>query len=320
MGQKIKMTIFYSVLYRKGGLTMKKIISMLLSFMMIFTLTIPTFAASYESIEAGQQEKTTIELSDDSYMEIISSINSETRSANGKDSFLIKEFTNNELTHTVEGSYGGEQLLCSDYENGQKVNQKTINIADKVSVSKNSSEQIVTTASYGGVLGRILYNKDIGNNTPGEELIVYSRITNHDLESYTINGALSDTISDITGIVLSILSVFIQPTSIASSIALAIVSYYGGNIAGGAIGVIFTETVAVSATYYTLTGYHAASKYYTAGYNGIARLVKTKTSSAYNKRFYEGYTPQNWKNGDDLATVLWLAVFGRPFPYVYAYR
>ena len=103
--------------------------------------------------------------------------------------------------------------------------------------------------------------------------------------------------------------------------AIAIVSAYGGNVAGGAIiGVLFTEKVAVDATYYTLTGYHSTSNYHTAGYYGIARLVKTKNSNAYNKWFYEGYTPQEWRKGDSLANILWIAVFARPFPYVYAYQ
>lgn len=300
---------------------MKSIISLLLTFVMIFTITVPTFAASDESLADGKQEKTTIQLSGGSYMEITSSLNNDARTVNDGGTFLIKEFTHNELTHTVQGSYGGSQLICTDYKNGQIVNRKIMNVADRVSVSRsNSNQAVVANNSYGSVLGRIVYNKDIGNNTPGEELTVYSKITDQDDESYTINGELADTISDITGLILAVLSALITPADVASAIAIAVVSYFGGNVAGGKIGIIFTEQVAVDSTHYTLTGYHAASNYYTAGYDGVKRLVKTKKSNAYNKVFYEGYTPHNWKNGDDLASILWTAVFARPFPYIYAYR
>lgn len=299
---------------------MKKIISLLLSFAMIFTLTIPTFAASDKSFADGQQEKTTIQLSAGSYIEITLLTNNRTRASNDSESFLIKEFIHNELTHTVEGSFGGSQLICTNYEDGRMVNQKIINVSDRVSASRSESCQTVATASYGSVLGRIVYNKDIGNNRPGEELTVYSKITNQDLESYTINGKASDTISVIAGLLLSVLSVFIPSANTVTSMAIAIVSAYGGNVAGGAIGVLFTEKVAVDATYCTLTGYHSTSNYHTAGYYGIARLVKTKNSNAYNKWFYEGYTPQEWRKGDSLANILWIAVFARPFPYVYAYQ
>lgn len=170
------------------------------------------------------------------------------------------------------------------------------------------------------MLDHIVYNKDIGNNTPGETLTVYSRIEYIDDESYVINGAMSDTISDFTGLLFSFLSTFIPTPGIISRIAVTIVSYYGGKVAGGAIGVAFTDEVSVRASHFTLTGYHASSNYYTAGYSGVRRLVKTKRSPAYNEWFNEGYTPDTWKDGDDLATILWMAVFARTFPYVYEYR
>ena len=300
---------------------MKKTIGLLMSFIVFFTFSIPTFAASNgQSPIDIQQDQTIVHLSEDSYMEIVSSLNGDTHTQNNDKTFLIREYQYNELIHTVQGSFGGEKLICIDYKNGQEVNREIINVADRVTVSKSNLERPVLKASYGSVLEHIIYNKDIGNNTPGEDITVYSKITNRDSEAYTINGAVTDTISNIAGLILSVLSAAIPTTSVATTIAIAIVSYFGGNVAGGQIGVAFTEDVSVDATYYTLTGYHASSKYYTPGYKGVKRLVKTKKSNAYNKWFYEGYTPSNWKKGDDLASVLWSAVFGRPFPYVYAYR
>jgi len=160
---------FHNYLCRqlKGGgmkINMKKIISLLLSFVMIFTMSIPTFAASNEVTENENQEKTVVQLSDGNYMEITSEINNSTRASGDRGSFFIKEFVNDELIHTVEGTYGGSQLICTDYENGQEVNQKIINIADRVSVSKSSSGQPAAAASYGSAIGKIVYNKDKGSS------------------------------------------------------------------------------------------------------------------------------------------------------------
>ena len=62
--------------------------------------------------------------------------------------------------------------------------------------------------------------------------------------------------------------------------------HYGGKIIGGAIGVNFTENVSVRAKYYTLRGYHKASNYYTAGFDGVERHVQTVSSNAYNQWLY----------------------------------
>lgn len=173
---------------------MKKIISLLLSIVMIFTMSISTFAASNETVADQKQNKTTIQLAAGNYMEIITEMNNHTRVFNDE-GFFISEYINNELTHTVEGTFGGSQLLCTDYKGGQAVSQKIINVADRVSVSDSSSGQKVASASYGSVLGKIVYNKDIGNNTPGEEITVYSKVTDQDNEAYTIHGAVTDRIS-----------------------------------------------------------------------------------------------------------------------------
>ena len=149
---------------------------------------------------------------------------------------------------------------------------------------------------------------------------MHSKLTKDDKEGYIINGALKDTISDITGLVLSVMGIFLTGASVAVQIAKAIVLHYGGKIIGGAIGVNFTENVSVRAKYYTLRGYYEASNYYTAGFDGVERHVQTVSSNAYNQRLYEGFTPHTWKDGDHLASNIWTAIFGRAFPYIKEYR
>lgn len=118
---------------------MKKTIGLLMSFIVFFTFSIPTFAASNgQSPIDIQQDQTIVHLSEDSYMEIVSSLNGDTRTQNNDKTFLIREYQYNELIHTVQGSFGGEKLICIDYKNGQEVNREIINVADRVTVSKSN--------------------------------------------------------------------------------------------------------------------------------------------------------------------------------------
>lgn len=141
----------------------------------------------------------------------------------------------------------------------------------------------------------------------GEDLRirVYSALTTHDTESYTINGIKSDTLAVITGLIGSVLSVFLPDMEFWKEIAVAIVSAFGGSIVGNAIGVIFSEQVAVDAYYYDLTGYDYTLDRYTRPQSGVARHVLTKNSTAYNKWFYKWFTPRNWKD-NTLAYWFWV--------------
>lgn len=76
--------------------------------------------------------------------------------------------------------------------------------------------------------------------------------------------------------ITSVLSVFVPAATIGRQVAIAIISGLGGSVAGGAIGIAFSEDVAVNAKYYTLTGYHAKTNRYSSGYDGVARQVYTK--------------------------------------------
>ena len=147
-----------------------------------------------------------------------------------------------------------------------------------------------------------------------------TKITKNDLESYRIHALATDSVTTIVGALVGAgLGVILGPLIDIPAIVVSIVTSLGGSAVGGAIGIAIDDSVAVDTTYYTLTGYHAPTNYYSPGYDGVARLVKTKNSNAYNKWFYEGYTPHNWKDGP-LANVLYIGTFGGTYPYVKEYR
>lgn len=303
---------------KEGGTYEKILLSIILSILMMFNFVMPAMAAGNT-----ENNTTIISLSETSSMEIsVFSLNGE-RATNDGQLFLIKQYDNGTVVQTVEGTIGGNQIISTLYENGQMKSERVINVSDrvqKITHPDNAIESSTRAAtSYGSVLGHIIYNKEYGSNIE-QQVTVYSKITSRDSEGYVINGVLADTLSDVTGLVLSVIGAVLPGSSTAAQIAMAIVLHYGGNVIGDTIGVIFTENVSVDATHYTLTRYRAASNYYTAGFDGVERLVRTTSSSAYNHRFYEGFTPHTWKDGDHLASNIWTAIFGRAFPYVKEYR
>lgn len=109
--------------------------------------------------------------------------------------------------------------------------------------------------------------------------------------------------------IIRVLYALLHIEATAAKIAAAIVIAFGGSIAGGAIGVNFTEDVAVEADHYTLTGYDYSNNQYTAPQPGVAKKVITVKSKSYNEWFYEGFVPQNWKDGDNLAYVFWADLY-----------
>lgn len=166
--------------------------------------------------------------------------------------------------------------------------------------------------------GHITYNTT--SYGTDERLRVYSKLTNTDNEAFTVNGKVTDTLAVIVGLIAGAFTTWLtNGLIIAQQIAIGIVGGLGGSVAGGAIGITFSEDVAVNAYYYTLTGYNSNTNQYTQGFEGVARLVTTQSSSYYSQWFYDGYTPRNWK-ANAFAYTLWYQFFAADYyPGVLSY-
>lgn len=301
---------------------LQKFVSVLLCISMSISLAIPAMAACTNT--SDQDKYVSFQTSNTGRMEIIYDTANKSKSVfnSNQNAFEINQYENDELIQTVIGCPGGDKLLVQNYEAGELRSEEIILIADRVSTHKTASDLALnrrtSKASYGSLLGTIIYNKAVAG-TVEEQIKVYSNLTSQDTESYTINGKASDTLAVVVGIIASVVSVFIPVATVPRQIAVAIISALGGSVAGGVIGIAFSEDVAVNSEYYTLTGYHARTNRYSSGYDGVARQVCTKNSSYYNEWFYEGYTPYNWKDGDNLAIALWNSMIGTMWPYVKQY-
>jgi len=202
-----------------------------------------------------------------------------------------------------------------DYLADGSVKSDIIKVADRVSKTA-STARAMTLASYyaaGDITYKRLYQTD-----PQERAQVQYEMYYSDNEAYTINGQAADTLAVIVGIVASIISVFIPAAAVWKQIAIAVVSAWGGSIAGGAIGVFFSEDVAVNAYYYHMRGYDYNYPRYSQVYSGIARKVTTQSSGAYNEWFYDGFTPYNWRD-NTLAYWIWTDLWPTQYPGVEYY-
>lgn len=295
---------------------MKKIFSLVLCLIMLVSTSIPAMAAP-SNVDSKTVKFTT---SNTGYLEITYNNNhiSKSNETDQIESFIIKQFEYNNLVQTVEGKPGGSELIVTDWKDDKIVSSKTVQVSDIITKNTNTNSlQPLATTSVGSQIGYITY-KLTTNATTSERIRVYSDLTDSDDESYTIRGKETDTLATIVGAIASVISLFIPAATVPRQIAIAIISAFGGSIAGGAIGVAFSESVSVHAEHYTLTGYDYSTNRYTQGYEGIKRRVQTKKSSSYNEVFYDGFTPDNWKD-NALAYWFWCDLFGDPYPGVKSY-
>lgn len=307
----------------KGVFSIKKTIaSVLICISLLLTSSFSALAATNVSTDKGTTGTYGVALSNTSRIELTYLTNSGTRSSVNGDAFVVKQYEGSEVIQEVTGYVGGSTIQIIDYNNGKVVKQTTRNISDMVTkTSETTSVDSLTSAAtnHGTVLGHIIYNKSFESNEE-RKITVYSKITKNDLESFRIHALKTDSINAIIASVVGAgLGRVLGPLIDIPALVTSIVTGLGGSVVGAAIGIAIDESVAVDATYYTLTGYYAPTNYYSPGYDGIARLVKTQQSRVYNKWFYEGFTPHNWKEGP-LANMLYIGTFGGTYPYVKEYR
>lgn len=301
---------------------MRRILSVLLCVALCVS-SIPYASA----VQTNHSTTEIIETSETSYMEITSFSNSGTLysrvDTDTPSSFEIKQFSDGELIQIVSGEYGSTELKVIDYKNGKIINSRDMYIGDRVvkgDATANTNQSFTNTSTAvrsTTVLGYITYKPTIDLNTVNR-IRVYSTLTKSDTESYTINGKKSDTIAVIAGIILSVVLAPFAGASVAGTIAVAIVGGLGGKVVGDAIGIAFSQPVAVYAYYYTLYGCDYRTNRYTLDYPGVARRVATVGSNFYDDWFYENFTPYNWRD-NALAYWFWCDLFGEEYPLVESY-
>ena len=293
----------------------KKLISIVLSLSLILASSSMSFA-----VEAPNTFKDSFATSTTGYMDVeIEKLDTTKYSLKNNISFKISQYDNNQLTQTVTGQSNAEELIVTNYRDGVIINEDIINLSERIvknstTLNDVNSEQHINKRS--DFLGYITYNNIYVSGN--ERIKVYSDFTISDTESYTINGEATDTLAVITGIIISVLSIFSPLLKICEQIAVAIISAAGGSVLGGAIGVFFSEDVAVNAYYYDLTGYDYSTGRYSQIHSGVSRHVLTNSSSYAGEWLHENFTPYNWKD-NTLAYWFWCDLFSLEYPQVKSY-
>lgn len=263
-------------------------------------------------------ERSSIYLSKEVQLDI--SLNRSTKQNDSPDSFEITQFNNGQLSRKVTLSDDGQFLLGTEYVAGVAVRNYIINIAERVQkLPSMSSSAISKASSKEYVIGYITFNPLI-DQTTSERLKVFCDPYDTDNEAYVVNGKASDTLADITGILLSIFISYAFPAATLSEIvASAIVGFFGGKLTGEAIGKNFTENVSVVSNYYRFRSYKLSAGIYSNTYSGVSRRVTTAKSKYYGQWFHEGTTPSTWKDGDAFAIGCWYDMYGEFCPGVKSY-
>ncbi len=296
---------------------MKRILSLMLCFATSFTLVVPSYAAAPMS-DQPHADTATVYLSDEVSINI--SIADQAQPDSASESFEILQFNHGELVRKVVLSDDGKFLLGTEYSDGTVVRQYSINLAERIDFHPSTPSATMTSArSAEYVIGHITFNPLVGETT-SERLRVYCDPYYYDEESYTINGKPTDALSDIAGILLGIFIGYKWPAEkLAQIVAEAIVSTLGGKVIGSAIGIAFTETVAVAAHYYNFRSYKLSAGIYSNTYSGISRRVLTRKGGYEGQWFHEGITPSTWKDGNLFAVWCWNDMYGEYCPGVSSY-
>lgn len=296
---------------------MKKFLSLLLSFIMVFSLSAPALAANSEATN-DPVESTTVYLSNEVQLDI--QVGRRAQINNTTASFEITQFNNGQLSRKVTLSDDGKFLLGTEYVDGIAVRNYSINLAERVQRCLSEFPNITPRASSKEyTIGYITYKPIIGE-TANERLRVYCDPYDTDNEPYVVNGKASDSFADIVGILFSIFLAYYFPVETLSEIvASTIVGFFGGKVAGNTIGVNFTENVSVIASYYNFRAYKYSTGIYSSIYSGVSRRVVTQKSKYYGDWFHEGITPSTWKNGDEFAIMCWNNMYNEYYPGVKSY-
>lgn len=296
---------------------MKRVLSLILCFSTSFSLIVPSHAAASMS-DQPRTDTATVYLSDEVSLNI--SITDQDHPDSPSTSFEISQFDNGRLVRKVMLSDDGKYLLGTEYSDGTVVRQYSINLTERIDFHPSATPATMTSArSAEYVIGYITFNPLVGETT-SERLRVYCDPYYYDEESYTINGKAADAFSDIVGILLSFFVSYSWPAEkIADIVAQTIVSFFGGKVTGSAIGVAFTETVAVAAYYYNFRSYKLSAGIYSNTYSGISRRVLTRKGCYCGNWYHEGTTPSTWKDGNVFATWCWNDMYGEYCPGVKSY-
>ena len=250
----------------------KRIISVLICVSVLVSLALP--AAATDTVADSVQ---TYYLSETSWLEFFHSESGQHTRIADSNEFTIKQFYDNVLQQEVHGHTGGEYLTVIDYQNGEVVHTEIIRVADRITPVEieNAVVQSPSAASsVGSVIGYITFNP-MHYETTSRRIYIYSKLEKTVNEAYTINAVSSDTLATLAGLLVSALVAAItsEYADACTEVIATIVSALGGSVAGGAIGVSFSKTVAAWAYYYTLTGYDYSTGRYTEGYAGVARRI-----------------------------------------------
>jgi len=268
---------------------LKKVISLVLVFAMVFTFSVPASAAGFTG---SRDTGTLIEIKDDSGGVV--RVDYETK-ANGDQVFtqylnnvmtdrnVIKAVTPDIVYKTVYNETASSSAL-----NASKAKETQLNIKDYISVQNNPSRAF---SAYSGstTLGTINYRT-----------LVYEGTLRYGLRvSYTENtsGPTTYTIKSFAGKLVDLISIVVGainlPKALTATFLKRLLVSAGITVAGGFLSNALSTTVACDKTTYNMKLVDTTYSGHTKTVYGYKYYVPD-TDSYTGETYYEGYVPQDW--------------------------
>lgn len=283
----------------------------MVSVLLICSILLANTVTPSVAAEAPTEEKQIFVTSETGYMEIVTEKDMDGNATR----YAISQYENDRLTQVVYVVIGLDELIVENYDADRLLSKETICVSNYVTKSVSQSnniysqvEQPLAKGAYYKV-GSIKYYPLFDGSVSSKIVPVYAEYSYSDIESYTINAEATQTLAMVVSILMGAFGTYITLTApVWQQIAVSIVAGWFGSVSGGAIGVAFSENVAVRSYHYHMKGYDTVSSVYTLPISGAAMRVLTQTSNSYDEWFYDGYTPSNWKN-NSFGMVIWNELF-----------
>lgn len=294
---------------------MKKVASIMLCVVMVFTMSVSSLADGNSMTEVC-----TIELDDGISLEIVmyksSQLNTSSTGDDNEsnvDSIVTKQYNDGELSQKVELQPGSGKLFITNYENGIISGYEVKETNEIITYNGCQSSQ-VENPLYANLAnetyeGRITYNSAYNYEVwaQRQEIVnVYSELIRSDIESYTINANVGTTLSEMSAVVTEFLisKAIANPETAAGALISNVAIWFAQFIVGGVVTAFFSEEVGVYVDYYNMIGVHTYSNR-SESMPGNVKEVATEASGYHSDIFIEGFTPYNWNENDGFATAMW---------------
>ena len=254
---------------------MRKVICLIISVVLIFSLTLPSFASSISSPNV-------IDIYDDGTTKV------DGYATEGGD-MIFRQYVNNQLVQRNTIYAGSDGIVYREFIDPflRSVSTDSISVSDYGTIERES--QGIQTAAI-RVAGTINYRAIIDTGYTYYGLYCIYDESQLGSTTYTINGYVG-TVVDLVSIIAG---AFTIPIPVVGKYIAALITGLGVTVISGYIEERLSDTVSCIETDYVWTLTDTTFSDHSKNVYGSKYYITDVKSAAVGKTYYEGYTPNDW--------------------------